>query len=159
MNLVNYGRHKIPIKEKDVLDRFETQYDTLLMLENNIEDLPSVDNTAGITVENNRVVAFGCIYFSLKTIPEYLQDLEVLKILYLPLNRLSVFPKVILKFSLLERLELTTNKIREIPESILQVKNLKFFDIRFNPLDTKSEELLSRLKKKGVEVLYEPVDY
>ncbi|MFX1237651.1 MAG: leucine-rich repeat domain-containing protein [Promethearchaeota archaeon] len=83
-------------------------------------------------------------------------NLELLQILNLSNNQISVLPESFKNLKSLHTLDLSNNQISIFPEVIMRLDSLKTLNIRKNPftkkIDSNGKAVIKTLKKNGIKI-------
>ena len=130
------------------------EYEVLLELEKQVGEIPKWDYTLGENVPKprelskfsyvifgNHIIGLTIVDKNLTYLPQSINQLRFLQILYLPNNQLTELPESIGQLEYLEELILPDNALKSLPESIGDLKNLGNLHLENNELTTLPETI------------------
>ena len=148
MRIFNFKKSKkesevvktIPKEENDFISELEK----LIREKIPISSIVQYDNF-GMVIENNHVVQLNIRKNEIKRLPESIENLAELKILYIGDCGLTDIPKTLENLQNLIILDISQNKLEVIPEWIGNLTSLEELYLHFNKFNTLPREI-TRLK-------------
>lgn len=107
-----------------------------IVLDRNGLDTVPVSTVAAVDTAFRRIVSLDLSGRSIDQVPEIIQNLSLLRELYLSNNQLRRLPEDLSTLASLEVLDLSGNLLDSLPASVCQLQTLKFLSLHGNRIET-----------------------